>query len=237
MTSIKPTPERRASDVLYDDIAASRNSIRRENIRLIKLACDQMEKDKIAISAAEVSRRCGENGPAYSTISNAGSKLGDYVRLRITEQAAMVAPSAGTSRSVADAVADPVLQAQIRDRESTARWLAKENAGLRALFKSLRPGVDIDSLLRGSPSAPTGAQIGAPSRSPLDSQELRGMLLKLMDHLVSARQYRELRGRLTINGKVVLDARELQVLREATGLTDEAWKSRFGDSDSRATHG
>lgn len=84
------SPERRASDVLYDEIAASRNSIRRENIRAIKVVCDRMENDGVQIAAAEVVRRCGHGGPAYSTVCNTGSKLGEYIRLRVVDRKSVV---------------------------------------------------------------------------------------------------------------------------------------------------
>jgi hypothetical protein len=235
-----PTSSRRASDVLYDEVAASRNSLRRENIRLIKEVCNRMEKDKVSISVAEVVRRCGADGPAYSTVSNQGSQLGDYIKLRIAEQAANLG-TATRAQSLADTVSDPVLQARIRDTESTARWVNRENDGLRALLKTLRPGVGIDALIRKAadpPStAPANHELPAPSTEP-DKKEVGGVLLKLMDHLVNSRQYRQTRRRLTINGKIVLDPRELKVYREATGLTEEAWEARYGEEEQRGgSHG
>lgn len=230
----KPTPKttRRASDVLFDEVSSSRNSLRRENIRLIKEVCDWMEKDKVHISVAEVVRRCGTNGPAYSTVANQGSQLGEYIRLRVAEQAANPRLT-GSAQSIADTVHDPVLQARIRDTESTARWVTRENDGLRSLLKSLRPGIDIDGLIRkeSNATASTKPELPAPSSPGPDSNELRGLLLKLMDHLVSTRQYRGTRGRLTINGKIILDARELKIYREASGQTEEAWQARYGETD------
>lgn len=232
-TKLTPKTTRRASDVLFDEVSGSRNSLRRENIRLIKEVCDWMEKDKVHISVAEVVRRCGTDGPAYSTVANQGSQLGEYIRLRIAEQAANPR-LAGITQSIADTVNDPVLQARIRDTESTARWVARENDGLRALLKSLRPGIDIDRLIRKESDATAAIMSELPKPSPgSDSIELRGLLLKLMDHLVSTRQYKGVRGRLTINGKIVLDARELKIYREASGLTDEAWQTRYGEADQR----
>lgn len=228
----KPTPKttRRASDVLNDELAGSRNSLRRENIRLIKEVCDRMEKDKVPISVAEVVRRCGPDGPAYSTVSNQGSQLGKYIRMRVAEQAASAGVTSST-QSIADTVNDPVLQARIRDTESTARWVTRENDGLRALLKSLRPGIDIDGLIRkeSEATAATKPELPAPSPGP-DPNELRGLLLKLMDHLMSTRQYKETRNRLTINGKIVLNGRELRTYREASGLTEEAWQARYGEA-------
>lgn len=238
MKKINEPAEQRASDILYDEIASSRNSLRRENIRLIKLACDQMEKDRIAISAADVVRRCGADGPAYSTVSNKGSPLGEYVRQRIAEQASPQQRGASVNSSIADAMLDPVLQAQVRDKESAVRWLTKQNAGLRSLLKSLRPGVDIDRMLRGEPADETPKSFDAPQRASIaDNHELKGALLKLMDHLIGSRQYKELRGRLTINGKVVLDARALQVFTAACGLSEEEWSARYGSNSSGASNG
>jgi hypothetical protein len=220
-------PERRASDVLYDEIAASRNSIRRGNIAAIKEVCDLMEKDGVQIAAAEVVRRCGSNGPAYSTVSNTGSKLGEYIKLRITEQASRV-KGVSKSGSLADTVIDPVLQAQIRDKESVARWLQKENDALRTLFKTLRPGVDIDGAIANA------TKRGQPFllASPVDSEahadkHVAGALLKLMDHLVDGRQYTFIKGRLTINKKVVLDSAEVTAYRRGTGLTEADWQQRY----------
>lgn len=219
--------DRRASDVLYDEIAASRNSVRRGNIAAIKEVCDLMEKDGVQIAAAEVVRRCGPNGPAYSTVSNTGSKLGEYIKLRITEQASRV-KGVPKSRSLADTVIDPVLQAQIRDKESVARWLQKENDALRTLFKTLRPGVDLDGAIA---NASKGRQPFALA-SPLDSQapadkQVAAALLKLMDHLVGGRQYTFLKGRLTINKKVVLEAADVAAYRRGSCLADADWQQRY----------
>lgn len=223
------TDTRRASDILYDEIFASRNSVRRENIRIIKQVCDQMEKDRVAITAAEVVRRGGDNGPAYSTISNKGSMLGDYIKLRITEQASSLPQPKSGEQTLSDHISDPVLAAQVRDKESTARWFQKENTALRHILKSLTPGVDIDAALtratKGQPIALAAPQATAKA---LGNVELSGALLRLMDHLVHERQYVEMRGRLTINHKAILDPRELQVYRQSCGLSDAEWQQRYG---------
>lgn len=220
-------PERRASDVLYDEVAASRNSIRRGNIAAIKEVCDLMEKDGVQIAAAEVVRRCGPNGPAYSTVSNTGSKLGEYIKLRVTEQASRV-KGVSKSGSLADTVIDPVLQAQIRDKESVARWLQKENDALRTLFKTLRPGVDIDGAFANVTKGGQPFLLNPPSNSePLADEQVAAALLKLMDHLVGGRQYTFLKGRLTINKKVVLEATDVAAYRRGTGLTEADWQQRY----------
>lgn len=235
-SGVMPSAERRASDVLFDEIVASRNSGRRENIRAIKTVCDQMERDRVVISAAEVTRRCGDNGPAYSTVSNKGSKLGEYIKLRMTEQAASLTPTPRSDRSLADTVLDPVLAAQIRDKEDTARWVRKENKGLRNLLKNLSPGFDIDAALARVTQGAAPVLIEA--KPPTDSidNEIRGVLLRLMDHLIGDRQYEILRGRLTINRKGILGERELAVYRKASGLSDDEWQRRYG-SDQGESHG
>ncbi|MBV5285934.1 MAG: hypothetical protein JZU45_07615 [Methyloversatilis discipulorum] len=220
-------PERRASDVLYDEVAASRNSIRRGNIAAIKDVCDLMEKDGVQIAAAEVVRRCGPNGPAYSTVSNTGSKLGEYIKLRITEQASRQ-KSVSRNGSLADTVLDPVLQAQIRDKESVARWLQKENDALRTLLKTLRPGVDIDGAIANATKGGQPFLLAAPEGSePHADKHVAVALLKLMDHLVGGRQYTFMKGRLTINKKVVLDSTEVAAYRRGTGLADDDWQQRY----------
>lgn len=228
--------ERRASDVLYDEIAASRNSIRRGNIAAIREVCDQMEKDGVQIAAAEVVRRCGPNGPAYSTVSNTGSALGEYIKLRITEQAARV-KGVAKSGSLADTVLDPVLQAQIRDKESVGRWLQKENDALRTLFKTLRPGVDIDGAIATAVKGGQPLLLAAPDAQEAHADKhVAAALLKLMDHLVGGRQYTFLNGRLTINKKVVLDSAEVAAYRRGTGLAEADWQQRYeaeGTSDGQ----
>lgn len=233
----EPTSQdRRASDVLFDEIAASRNSIRRENVRVIKEVCDQMEKDGVQIAAAEVVRRCGPNGPAYSTVCNTGSKLGEYIRLRVDEQASRVKgkPKKG---SLADTVLDPVLQAQVRDKESLARWLQKENDALRTLLKTLRPGVDIDGAIANASKGGQHLLLAAPSPEAGPSNEsLPVALMKLMDHLVGGRQYCFTKGRLTINKKVVLDPSEVAAYRDASKLSPDDWSRRYelsGDADGQ----
>lgn len=221
--------ERRASDVLYDEIIVSKNSLRRSNVQALKKVCDLMEKDRVPITLAEAVRRTGEDGPKYTTVSNKGSLLGEYVRLRINEQAARTTkPTSDASRSVADYLQDPVLQARVRDTESMARYLKRENVALRGLLKNLRPGVDIDRLISAGPSHDgEGLKIGAPRKEAEASPELGAAILKLIDHLIGERQYAIYRGRLAINNKGVLSPQELEALRRATGLSESDWGTRF----------
>ncbi|MHB1494673.1 MAG: hypothetical protein ACYCUY_04405 [Acidithiobacillus sp.] len=208
--------QHRASEILYNELAASRNSVRRENAVALKRVCDQMEKDRVPMTVAEVVRRCGNAGPAYSTVSNTGSQLGDYVKLRMTEQAANMVPAAAGQGMLSDAIADPVLAAQVKDKESQARWLQKENTALRHLLKTLSPGLDIDGLIfKGK------ASVILPTSTQSDVQEvsidLKEALTILMNHLTHDRQYIVERGRLTINKKVVLNPIQLIALQQVTG--------------------
>jgi hypothetical protein len=234
--------EIRPSEKLYAELSASGNSLRRRNAQLIRAACDLMEKDGVPINAAEVVRRCGPDGPAYSTIKNTGSQLGDYISLRMTEQLANAKGVRNVVRQdLADTVADPVLAAQIRDKESQVRWLMKENTGLRQLLKGLTPGVDIDNLLakavKGNAqllpalAASTQASTDAPGSTEKAGdapKALKAALLHLLDHLIGERGYKELRGRLTINAKKVLDQQEVEAIQLATGLSAEDWQRRYG---------
>lgn len=224
----EPTNDaRRASDVLYDEIIASRNSVRRENILVIKKVCDQMEKDGVQMAAAEIVRRCGPNGPAYSTVCNTGSKLGEYIRLRINEQTSRAKGTAKNS-SLADTVLDPVLQAQIRDKETLARWLQKENDALRTLLKTMRPGFDIDTAIANASRSGRALLPSPPALEDRTSTDgLQSVLLKLMDHLVGGRQYCFIKGRLTVNKKVVLDSSEVVAYRDAAKMNPEDWSRRY----------
>lgn len=123
-----------------------------------------MEKDKVPMAIAEVVRRTGKNGPSYSTVTNKGSLLGEYVKQRINEQEAALATPHRGENSIADTVADPVLQARIRDKETTARLLQRENNALRQLFKNMRPGFDVDGFISGDRGAAL-PQISEPRRS------------------------------------------------------------------------
>lgn len=153
--------------------------------------------------------------------------LGEYIRLRIDEQTSNV-KAKSRAVSLADSVLDPVLQAQIRDKESLARWLRKENDALRSLLKTLRPGVDIDSAIAKASKGGQQLLLAAPSGEACRSNEgLATSLLKLMDHLVGGRQYSFTKGRLTINKKIVLDASEVIAYREASSLSADEWSRRY----------
>lgn len=223
------SPELRASELIYLEIQDSRYAVHRKHVELIKPVCDQMDKDNVEITLAKVVERTQPDGPAYSTVAPASSVLGKYIRARIDEQRAKIASRGTSSDSLSDAIRDPVLKAQVRDKESTARWLQKQNSGLRSLLMALKPGLDVDGIIRGTvditaPLAPGPAKLAPPD----SSTEIKAVLLKLLDHLIGSRSYRETRGRFTINNKVILDAHEMGTLRRATGLTDDQWAGRYG---------
>lgn len=220
--------DRHASDVLYEELTRSRNSSRRNNVKRLKAVCDQMEKDRVSMSIAEVARRCGDEGPAYSTISNQGSRLGEYVKLRIGEQRAILGPKTKHSTGLADTILDPLLAAQVRDNEAQARWLKRENNALRHLLKSLRPGVDIDAALAQKGKGDALPLMGLSEGISQVDPETGGTLLALMDHLICERKYVIFSERLTVNRKVVLDRRQIELYRRLCGLTDEQWTVRYG---------
>lgn len=226
MTSEK-CPIRQASAILFDEISRSRNGLRRSNAQRVKDACDEIERDKLGISAAEVARRCQNTGPAYSSISNKGSQLGDYVRSRINEQVLSKIDRSTSSDSFADQITDPVLQTLVRDRESKSKWLTKENNGLRTLLKNLSPGIDIDDLLRSPFEKFNGQKTGTTEVSELTPSASSDAIIKLLKHLINERNYRLINGRLTINGKIVLSGNELDNLRMAAGLNIDEWNNRF----------
>lgn len=238
MQIVNSDDDRRASEVLYKEIVASKNSLRRNNIEALKKVCDLMEKDGVPISLAEVVRRTGEHGPKYSTVSNKGSSLGEYVRLRISEQTARTTKPAHDARSsVADFLQDPVLQARVRDTESVARYIKRENVALRSLLKNLSPGVDIDRVIASGPnsSGAVNIQIEGLKEEKSVNSAIGGVILKLLDHLISERLYQIYRGRLTVNNKPILSPQEVEVLRKATGLEEHEWLTRFQASPNTKT--
>lgn len=224
---------------LFLELSGSRYAQQRRHGELVRLVCDQMEKDRVAITLAEVVARTQPDGPAYSTVAPRSSKIGEYIRARIDEQRSNLAPRGQAQNDIAEGIRDPVLQAQVRERENTAKWLQKENTGLRALLRALSPGLDADGIIRGTVdvTAPVNPRLAKPAALEAPT-ELRAILLKLLDHLIGARQYREMRGRFTINGKIVLDGQEMATLRRCTGLTDEQWQGRYGTPTVKSTdHG
>lgn len=234
MASSSLKGERRASEMLFDEINSSKNSLRRRNIQALQRTCDLMEKDGVSITLAEAVRRSGDDGPKYSTVSNQGSTLGEYVRLRITEQTAARPTSAkNTSQSVADFLQDPVLQARVRDLEAVARFAKRENVAMRGLLKNLKHGLDIDQIisLGAGPDGELKLNAESPKQKSAANPELGAAILRLFDHLIGERQYSIYRGRLTINNKAILSPHELSLLRELTTLSEIDWNARFQSED------
>lgn len=218
------------SDSLYEHLSASRNSLRRENIKNIKAVCDQMQKDKVPITPAEVAKRCVKlfGGPASSTITNTNSPLGEYIRLRKLEQKAEGNGEDGEQIPLSETVNDPILAAEVQLLEEKNRMLRLENHAIRNLFKKITD-FDIDKELKGVSKGNNVIAIRTPSsaRPELDD-ELQAVLLKLMDHLFGDRQYESYRGRFAINRKMILTPAEYGLYRRATGLSDEDWIKRYG---------
>lgn len=215
-----------ASAIVYGELASSRNSTRRDNAKRLKEVCDLMERDRVVLSVAEIARRCEPHGPAYSTICNSGSRLGDYVRMRVDEQIANQPSQGKPSVGVAQAVADPLLAAQFRHLESTVRLLKRENNSLRGLLKGLSPRIDIDAVINkamnGAPLLPAPAEVPAPFPPALSAA-----ILRLSDHLIIERRYELYKGRLTINRKIVLEVDQLEACRAAAGLDAGQWAGRY----------
>jgi hypothetical protein len=200
----------------------------------LKKVCDLMEKDRVPITLAEAVRRTGEEGPKYTTVCNQGSLLGEYVRTRIDEQVATLPKSRFEEhQTVSDQLRDPVLQARVRDLENTSRYMKRENTALRSLFKSLRPGVDIDGMLSGPKvvnlEEVTNGEVLQEKTSW--GPEICKTILKLIDHLIRERQYQIYRGRLAINKKTVLSPEDLSVIRIALGISESEWIARYSSTE------
>lgn len=215
---------------LFEILSSSRNSLRRDNANNVKTICDQMMKDRVMMTPAEVSRRCMQlfGGPATSTITNTGSQLGEYVKLRIIEQKAGLKGGARIVTPLSDDVADPILAAGIRVEEERARMLTRENHGLRNLLRKMS-NFDIDKELKRLGNGQKAVAVEKKTQETLQiNSSLQAVFLKLMDHLISERQYESYRGRLTVNKKIVLTPQEYESFRRATGLSDEMWTKRYG---------
>jgi hypothetical protein len=216
---------------LYEHLSTSRNSLRRENIKNVKAVCDQMQKDKIPITPAEVAKRCVKlfGGPAASTITNTNSPLGEYIRLRKLEQKD---EGRGENRErvpLSGTVNDPILAAEVQLLEEKNRMLKLENHAMRNLFKKIT-GFDIDKELKRVRGGNDTTAIGIPfSAGTKSDDELQAVLLKLMDHLFGDRQYESYRGRFAINRKMILTPPEYELYRKATGLSEEEWIKRYGE--------
>lgn len=221
-----------ASDLIFLQAKSSKYAKQREHIELIKNACDQMEKDNVRINLQQVVTRSGNDGPAYSTVAPKKSVLGAYIRARADEQLSKISARDSISDSISEGIRDPVLKAQIRDKESEAKWYRRQNVGLRNLLANLSPGLDVDAIIRGTtPSPSTAVQKNLLEDHSKISIELKSVIIKILDHLVGSRNYKEIRGKLTINSKIILDSQDMNILRAATGLTESQWNSRYAPKE------
>jgi len=222
-TKISKSP----SDTLYEELSSSANSNRRENAQNIKAICDQMVKDGIEISLNGTARRCLDTfgNPAISTVTNTGSKLGEYVRLRKQEQnidKVHIIQHTGISAKVQD----PVLAQEVKILEEAVKALRNENNALRFTLKKL--DVDIDSGIR---------QILTSDADSPDSNEkllvspkypsiLKNTITSLLNHLAD-RGYGMYRGRFGINKKTILTTVEIDALKDVTGISESEFHARY----------
>ena len=219
---------RSPSEMVYDSLISSKNSVRRTNAHNVKLVCDQMERDKVEITMSQVAQRCVEQfgQPAASTITNTGSKLGEYIRLRRDEQ--NIDKKGVIERNVISSkLSDPVLAQEVKILEETIKQLRIENNGLRNAFRSLSVDVDggIRKLLRNESAedCQTSTELQYPNSNPM----LSVALLKLIEHLAT-RNYQIFRGRFGINNKAVLSGQEFEALKNACNISESEWLARFG---------
>ena len=226
------------SQIAYEALISSQNSVRRGNANNVKLICDRMEKDKVEISLSQVAQRCVEQfgQPAISTITNTGSKLGEYIRLRKCEQ--NVDKKGNIERNVVSGkLSDPVLAQEVKILEETAKQLRIENNALRNSFRSLTVDIDggIKRLFQTNNCIVNDTSVAEPSL-PIDeavSPLLSIAILRLFDHL-AARNYQFFRGRYGVNNKTVLSSSELHALKQACNIPESEWVTRFGIDSSKS---
>lgn len=225
---------RSPSEMVYDSLAGSMNSVRRTNAHNVKLVCDRMEQDKVEITMSKVAQRCMEQfgQPAASTITNTGSKLGEYIRLRRDEQN-IDRKGVIERNEVSSKLSDPVLAQEVKILEETIKQLRIENNGLRNAFRSLTIDIDggIRALLHSEASKESQATLTELKHTnDINANPLLSVaLLRLLEHL-SARNYQLFRGRFGINNKAVLSGPEFEALKSACNISESEWSARFGAS-------
>lgn len=224
-TSVSQSP----SAILYNDLCKSANSKRRENAQNIKLTCDHMVQDGVEITLSGVAKRCLDSfgSPAISTVTNTGSKLGEYVRLRKQEQ--NINKGTIIARTVVSAkVSDPVLAQQIKILEETVKGLRNENNALRVIFKKLNTDIDndISSILLSEPKKQNTSEKLLPSTS--HTPHLKSAVASLLRHLAD-RGYGMYRGRFGINKKTVLTTAELDALKEVIDISEAEFNATYGN--------
>lgn len=224
-TSVSQSP----SAILYNDLCKSANSKRRENAQNIKLTCDHMVQDGVEITLSGVAKRCLDSfgSPAISTVTNTGSKLGEYVRLRKQEQ--NINKGTIIARTVVSAkVSDPVLAQQVKILEETVKGLRNENNALRVIFKKLNTDIDndISSILLSEPKKQNTSEKLLPSIS--HTPHLKSAVASLLRHLAD-RGYGMYRGRFGINKKTVLTTAELDALKEVIDISEAEFNATYGN--------
>lgn len=215
------------SDLLYKEMSESANSLRKENAENLKKICDQMVKDKVAITLNGVAKRCLETfgSPAITTVTNTGSKLGDYVRARKSEQN-ISKLSTIEPKGISNKVSDPVVAQEVKILEETIKGLRKENNALRACYKQL--DVDIDTGIRkllnnkSSPTEPNNLAL----ESPKPPSNLISAVTSILNHLAE-RGYGVYRGRYGFNKKTILTAAEIESLRDLLGIDESEFNARY----------
>lgn len=236
----KQTDKNRSpSEIAYDNLVSSQNSVRRENAHNVKIICDQMERDGVEIMLSQVAQRCIEQfgQPATSTLTNTGSKLGEYIRLRRGEQ--NVDRKGVVERNLTSSkLSDPVLAQEVKILEETVKQLRMENNGLRNAFRSLNADIDsgIKRLLQGG--------IATDNETPnkeLSVQSVRVVnpllskaLLRLLEHLAT-RNYQIFRGRYGVNNKAILSGPEFESLKSACNVSESEWAARFGTDSGESS--
>ena len=215
------------SAILFDELRESANSKRRENAQNIKITCDHLEKDGVEISLSGVAKRCLESfgNPSVSTVTNTGSKLGEYIRLRKQEQnidKGNIIQRTGVSAKVQD----PVLAQEVKILEETIKGLRNENNALRVTFKNLNTDIDdgISQVLFGNQSIPNNNDKQLPS--PKYTSNLQSAVTSLLKHL-SSRGYGIYRGRFGINKKTVLTTAELDALKEVIDISESEFHATY----------
>lgn len=229
---------RSPSEIAYDNLISSQNSVRRGNAHNVKLVCDQMERDGVEILLSQVAQRCIEQfgQPGTSTITNTGSKLGEYIRLRRSEQN-VDRKGVVERNAISNKLSDPVLAQEVKILEETVKQLRMENNGLRNAFRSLNVDVDngIKRLLQGGNTTDketSNTELSVSNNRAVDPL-LSNALLRLLEHLAS-RNYQLFRGRYGVNNKAVLSGPEFEALKSSCNISESEWAARFGADSSES---
>jgi len=215
------------SENLFNELNKSNNSKRRENLQNIKMVCNQMEKDGVPITLNSAAKRCLEmyGSPAVSTVTNTGSKLGEYVRLRRSEQN-ISNTNIIQKTGVSSKVQDPVLAQEVKILEEMVKALRNENNALRVTFKKLDVDIDgdIHQVIYGHQTLKEVNNNPLPStkHSPI----LKSAIISIFSHLAD-RGYGFYKKRYGINKKTLLTAAELDALKEVIDISESEFYARF----------